>query len=442
MQIRLSSVPIHSLVARLVPSFGSARLLEFSPPVRRAVRIDISVMLLFTLFAGLTTPFTGLILRKELGATPFQLSVLASASAACLLLSLWLTRVVDSGRPLPYVVWPSFLARGLFLLVPFIATPWPFVGVLVAGTLLGTVSGPAHAVMVERVYPREERGRALGTVRLAGAVVAIGLALGAGHLFGWVGFRWVFAAAGLVGMAASLRQRRMPVPDAREASRPRPRLAEAWRIVRADPAYQRILCGSFLFGSGVWLMMPANPILLADVMRATPMHVGVLTAVAAATALVANVMWGYLADRHSSVRALRVVYVIGTLTPLIYCGASLIATTPWLLLGSTVAESLMHTGLDLIWMLTMIELGGKDRTTQYAAIGATMAGVRGVLGPLASALMLETLGLQAVYLTAAGLMACGAWVVSRHAQKTPRYIAQPAHTSGGVSPLRAARNAS
>src|SRR5262245_40686474 len=152
-------------------------------------------MLLFTLFAGLTTPFTGLILRKELGATPFQLSVLASASAACLLLSLWLTRVVDSGRPLPYVVWPSFLARGLFLLVPFIATPWPFVGVLVAGTLLGTVSGPAHAAMVERVYSREERGRALGTVRLVGAVVAIGLALGVGHLFGWVGFRWVFAAA-------------------------------------------------------------------------------------------------------------------------------------------------------------------------------------------------------------------------------------------------------
>jgi MFS family permease len=92
--------------------------------------------------------------------------------------------VVDSRRPLPYVVWPGFLARGLFVLVPFISTPWPFVGVLVAGTLLGTVSGPAQTALVERVYPREERGRALGTVRVVGAVVAIGLALLAGHLLG------------------------------------------------------------------------------------------------------------------------------------------------------------------------------------------------------------------------------------------------------------------
>jgi MFS family permease len=432
------------LFGRFVPALAPAQLLAFSPPVRRALRIDISAMMLFTLFAGLTTPFTGLILRRELGASPFQLSVLASASAACLLLSLWLTRIVDSRRPLPYVVWPGFLARGLFLLVPFIATPWPFVGVLVAGTLLSTVSGPAQTALVERVYPREERGRALSTVRVVGAVIAIGLALAAGQLLGYLGHRWVFAAAGLVGMAAALRQRRLPVPEATaRAERTPPRLLEAWRVVREDHAYRRVLLGSFLFGSGVWLMMPANPILLADVMRVTPAQVGVLAAVAAGAALVGNLMWGRLVDQGSSLGALRVVYMFGTLTPLIYCGASLVATTPRILLVGAVAESLMHTGLDFVWMLAMIELGAdKGRTTQYAAIGATMAGVRGILGPLVSALLLETVGLQAVYLVAAGVMACGTWVVSRHVQNTRRYIAHPAQTSGGVALVSAARNAS
>src|SRR5689334_7925535 len=69
---------------------------DFSPAVRRAVRIDVSVTLLFAVCSGLTVPFTGLILRRELGASPFQLSVLGSANAACLLLSLALARVVDS----------------------------------------------------------------------------------------------------------------------------------------------------------------------------------------------------------------------------------------------------------------------------------------------------------------------------------------------------------
>jgi predicted MFS family arabinose efflux permease len=432
---------MQALVARFVPALVPARLLEFSPPVRRALRIDISVMLLFTLFAGLTTPFTGLILRRELGASPFQLSVLASASAACLLLSLWLTRLVDSHRPLPYVVWPTFLARGLFLLVPFIATPWPFVGVLVAGTLLSTVSGPAHTALVERVYPRAERGRALGTVRVTGALVAIGLALAAGQLLGSLGFRWVFAAAGLVGMAAALRQRRLPVPEpSTEAARPRSRLLEAWRVVREDHAYRRILLGSFLFGSGIWLMMPATPILLADVVRATPGQVGVLAAAGAVAALGGNLVWGRLADRGSSVHALRLVYVLGTLTPVIYYVTSVFAPTPWVLLGAAVAESLMHTGLDLVWMLALIELGGRERTTQYAAIGATLAGVRGLVGPLVGAAVIETVGLHAVYVLAAVLMAGGALLVRHHGQNTPRYSEQPAQTSGGVGPVRAALN--
>jgi MFS family permease len=402
-----------TLIARFMPALAPARLLDFSPAVQRALRIDVSVMLLFTLFTGLTTPFTGLILRRDLGASAFQLSMLASASAACLLLSLALARLIDSRRPLPWVVWPTFAARGLFVLVPFIDTPWPFVGMLVAGTLLGTMSGPAQTALVEQVYPREERGRALGTVRVA-------------------------------GMLASLRQRRMPVPDTRhDAGSPaRPRLREAWGVVREDHAFRRVLLASTVFGTGIWLMMPANPILLADVMQATPAQVGVLAAAAAVAALFGNLLWGRLVDRNSSVGALRVVYALGTFTPLIYFAVSLMARSPWALLGGSITESLMHTGLDLVWMLAMIELGGKERTTQYAAIGATLAGVRGVLGPLLGALVIETLGLRAVYLVAAALMACGAWMVARHPQKTPRYIEQPAHTSGGVALMSAARNTS
>jgi MFS family permease len=189
--------------------------------------------------------------------------------------------------------------------------------------------------------------------------------------------------------------------------------------------------------------MPANPILLADVMHATASQVGGLSAAAAVAALFGNVLWGRLVDRDSSVRALRVVYAVGTLTPLIYFTVSLVARSPWALLGGSIAESLLHTGLDLVWMLAMIELGGRrGRTTEYAAIGATCAGVRGIVGPLLSALVIETLGVRAVYLLAAGLMATGAWIVARHPQKTPRYIEQPAQTSGGRLLVSAARNAS
>jgi MFS family permease len=280
------------------------------------------------------------------------------------------------------------------------------------------------------------------TGAIVGALIGIGLALGAGPLFGRFGHRPVFVLAGLAGMAASLRQRRLPVPLASErVERGRPRLGEAWRVLRTDHAFRRVLLASSVFGTGIWLMMPANPIVLADVLHATPGQVGVLAAAAALAALAGNVAWGRLVDRHGSVGTLRVIYTLGTLTPLIYFTVSLVARTPWPLVGGSICESLMHTGLDLVWMLAMIELGGAERTTQYAAIAATLAGVRGMLGPLLGALVIETLGVRAVYLVAAGLMAGGACLMRRHAQKTPRYIEHPAHTSGGLSLMSAARNA-
>jgi MFS family permease len=421
---------------------------EFSPAVRRAIRIDVSVTLLFAVCSGLTAPFTGLILRRELGASPFQLSVLGSANAACLLLSLALTRVVDSRRPLPWVVWPTFVARGLFLLVPFVETPWPFVGMLVTATLLGTLVTPAQTALVALVYPPAERGRALGSVRTCGAAVGIALAGVAGQILGWLSWRWAFPAAALLGMAASLRQRHLPVPDGRgPAVDDRPRPADAWRALRDDGGYRRLLVSAFVFGSGVWLMQPATPILLADVVKATTTQVGLLAGAGALAALGGNVVWGRLVDKRRSVQALRAVYLVGMLAPATY---ALCASVPSLVVGAAVAESLMATGLDLVWMLAVIEFAGPGRTAQYAAIASTLAGIRGVVAPLCGALLIETLGLQALYIISAALMGGGAILIGRQAraavgaahQKTPRYWEQPRQTSGGLAVPSAARNAS
>src|SRR5258705_11691243 len=105
---------------------------RFSPEIRQALRIDISATLLFTVFAGLTGPFIGLILRRELGATPLQLAVMSSAGGACLLLSLLWARAFHGRPPLPYLVWPSFVAPGVFLLDQFTSSPGSFVGLVMA----------------------------------------------------------------------------------------------------------------------------------------------------------------------------------------------------------------------------------------------------------------------------------------------------------------------
>jgi predicted MFS family arabinose efflux permease len=382
---------------------------EFSPDVRRALRVDVAATLLFALFTGLTNPFTGLFLRRELGATPLQLALLPAATAGCLLLSVAWVRLIDARAPLPYVVWSSFTARALFLLVPFVGSPWSFLGILVAGNLLGTIASPAQACLVEQIYPREQRGRALGASRMAGAILGIVAMPAAGILVALVGYRWVFAGGALAGMAASLWQRRLPVRPRDGGPPERARLGEAWAAVREDRDFRRLLLAMFVFGSGVWIQMPANTLMVADVLAATPRQLGVFAACAAAAALAGNACWGRLVDRSSSLEALRAVFVIGALTPLLYY----VARSPWMLAATSVTEALMQSGLDLVWLVVVLDLAGPRRVTPYMAIAGTLAGVRGVVGPLVSAVVIEHAGVYAVYLLSAAAMACGVWLVGR-----------------------------
>lgn len=103
------------------------------------------------------------------------------------------------------------------------------------------------------------------------------------------------------------------------------------------------------------------------------------------------------------------MYLIGSATPLIY----FIAWNPWVLVASAITDSLLAVGLELVWMMAVIDVAGPQRTAHYVAIGATLAGVRGVVGPLVGGLVIQASGVHTVYVIAAILMLSGTWLVCR-----------------------------
>src|SRR5260370_1920438 len=139
---------------------------RFSPGIRTALRIDIAAAVVLAVFAGLRGPSVGLLLGRDLGAPPFQLSVMSAATGASLLLSLAWAQALGGRAPLPYLVWPAVVARGAFLLVPLAAGAWSFAGLVVASSVFRAAARPAQAAVVERAHPRAERARALGILTI------------------------------------------------------------------------------------------------------------------------------------------------------------------------------------------------------------------------------------------------------------------------------------
>jgi MFS family permease len=329
--------------------------------------------------------------------------------------------VLANRPPLQCVVWTTVLARGLFLASPWIESAWAFIGLLVAGSLLAALTTPAQAMLIERAYPAAERGRALGLVRMVAATLGIGLVLVGGAAVGGTGYRWVFPLAALAGMAGSLVLSAMPVPhEAARGAEPRAGLRDAWVAVRDDADFRRLLGAAFVFGTGVWIQMPANPLVVADVVGATTTQVGALAACGSLATLAGSAYWGRRVDRTGSVRTLGVVYAVGAAAAVAY----LVARRPWMLVPTSVLDALMHSGLDLVWVLAVIDVAGRRRTAQYMAVAGVLTGIRGILAPLLGAALIEGFGVHAVYVVSASAMAAAAWLVGRQLRRGERAPAE------------------
>ena len=286
------------------------------------------------------------------------------------------------------------------------------------------------------------RGRALALVRATGGVAAVAVSLVAGMVLQSIGYRITFAVAGFIGLLGSFALLAMRVPAADDVTTPAapappdptgslseirgaprvPRGAssagglgamsgppDSTRRVTGDHAFTMLMASAFIFGLGCWIQVPARPVTLADIVNVSPATLGWLGAIGGVAAIAGSLTWRRLADRRSSVDALRFVYVAGTAATLAYLGAQ----SPWALVGGFVADALLQSGLELVWVIALIDVAGPRRAAQAAAVSLTLAGIRGVIGPPLGAALIAAFGVSGVYVVATGLMVTALLMLGR-----------------------------
>lgn len=304
------------------------------------------------------------------------------------------------------------------MLSPLVYEPAALVALVIAFHLVHGTILPAYATTIHAVFPAEHRGRLLGLVRVGLSFASILGALVAGPALERFGYQVVFPVAAVFGIASAFVFGRIRLPDQPQPAE-RPALYEAWRVAVADRRFRALLITTSVFGFGGWMMAPAIPLLLVDELGATNSQVGVLSAVMSACAVLAFYVWGRFIDRHSGLRAIRILFAIGILTPLLFYAAP----STWYALLPFATDGFVIAAVELAWMAAVMELAPRDKVSQYTGAYASLMGARGIVAPLLAGVVAEAMGPRPVFLIAATLIAASAllaWVLLRDQSPSTR----------------------
>ncbi len=329
------------------------------------------------IFAGLYQPFAPIIARDTLHASAFDIGLLMTLPFIGMFLAAPIAEFGVGRRPVPIVVWLNIASRLLVVPAALVPNATVFVTLIGLHYTIGALTLPAYATIVQQVYPAGQRAVLVAMTRavaLAGVVVG---AMAGGYLIELVGFRWVFAGSVVIGLWATVLFSRIRVRVPEPSTVPARRglgYAEMVRILRSDAVFRTFSIAFMIFGFANIASEPLKPLFQVDVLRITPLWVGILSASSNGVCGLAYYAWGRYIDFRGPYRAAVISFILMALAILVYSGTTRVE----LLLLSGVLWGLSIPAIELGWINAAADRGGAEGMSRYTALHFTLVGVRGL----------------------------------------------------------------
>ena len=345
----------------------------------------------------LDTPFWGIynlipfILYKDLGATPFQVAFLIMLKPLVSLLSLYWSNHVR-GRPdrlVNNILWARGLAYAPFFLVPFVDSPWYFIGLYGFYMMLSVGIIPAWMEILKMNLPKETREKTFAYTQAFG-YLGVGLfsfILGElldGYVEAW---RWLFPVCAGIGLSALVFQQRMSVksPIVIETL-PVPlmeKIAEPWKetlkLLKERVDFRNYQIGFMFVGSGVMILQPALPLFFVDILKLsyTDLSLAVTLCKGVGFAL-SSPWWAKAINRTDIFRFSSLIAAIACLFPvcLILAETELI----WLWIGYLL-YGFSQAGNELCWNMSGPIFSRDKDSSLFSSVNVVAIGLRGAIIP-------------------------------------------------------------
>lgn len=363
----------------------------------------------------------GILLTKQLDASPFQVAVLTMLKPVVSVLSFYWGSLLQHKRT---HLRANLLAATSFAVLPFVFAPlvdhaWFFVAAGAGYALFSRAAIPARMELLKINVPTEEREHLFSNASCLAYAVGVIASVSFGVLLDlrpewWTQLVCVAASVSLFSVVALA-----SIPDGSGGARPergpldapvKEILLHPWQaaigLLKTRPDFFHFQVGFFLAGLGLMVAMPAIPSFLTELnVSYTELFFSLGVLKGLGFILTSN-LWAKAIHRFS----------ISLVSGAVFCGFGLFliclllaAVTPIFVLVAYGIYGVAQAGSHLVWNLSGPIFSGKETSFQYSSVNVLAIGVRGMVGPLVGGLIAQFLSPEIAIATGCVIGASAMW---------------------------------
>lgn len=372
------------------------------PPTTQALFLNSLLNEPLLVLVGLTAA----LLVKEFNATAWQISIYTTLRPLMALFSFYLSSFIIGrhDRLIPQLLITGLLCRLPFFLFPWISSAWQVIACAAFYLMLSSSGMPAWIEVLKINLADRDRSRLFSMSSVCAYIVGIILAIVFGNLLkhehgSW---RWLFPLCAMCGVLSLFWQARIPLRTKAVAvvgaASPRSGFAAPWlaavRLLTDRIDFRRFQVGFAGCGAAVMLVYAVMPHYLIEHLQVSYKDIAISIAFFKALGYtLTSSLWVKKMQQLSIYKASSLIFLCVSCFPLL-----LIASYTYKL-ALYAAFGIYGVGLagnHLIWHMSAPFFSRGEDSSPYSAVNVLMVGVRGLVAPMAGAVLGQLLGLQPV----------------------------------------------
>lgn len=395
-------------------------------------------------FAFGTFILQDVILKKSLGGSDLQVTILIFLTSAAFLFSIYGPEIINRAPNRPRMILAIGFASKFFLfIIPLSETPGYFIFCIAMMAIIDSMIKPVWNVVIKHNYTPERRSSLYSyassfyTLALLISTTSLGFLLDVNYEV----YKIFFPLAGIADMIAFYNLSKLIKNDNNEPGE-RTRLVfrfsirlikdiiilpirNMMRIFNVNKAFLRFEIYFFLYGMAFMMVAAVLPIYLVDdlTLDYTPISLArglmVHSAIVVFTPVVGRLMGSGDPGKFTGISFISLVLFPLLLISLKYFHFSWL-DTDILLYVTFFIFGLSMSGVTLSWNLGSIYYAPHAEVSNYQAVHITLTGLRGIFSPFLGYILLKLFSMEAAFIAAALLFLSGGVLMLGESRKLKR----------------------